>query len=315
MYKIGIDIGGTNVKAAIIDVSGNIVKKSSIKTDIQNPYTKTVSDIAEQIKQLLSDCAVGISNVSGIGMGVPGSINSDLGIVCYSNNIGWDNVPLGAELKKYFNLPIKLSNDANVAALGEATFGAGKKYRNVIMLTLGTGVGGGIIIDKKLYEGNEGKGAELGHVTLVLGGEQCTCGRKGCIEAYCSATALVRDTKRKMHDNLVSTMWDAVNGDIDNTSARTAFDCAKTGDTAAQEVVDHYIAMLSESIMNYCNIFRPDAIVLGGGVSAERTYLTDRIKAYCQPRYYGFKGTPEVEIATAELGNDAGVIGAACLIQ
>ena len=201
-----------------------------------------------------------------------------------------------------------------MAALGEGIFGAAKGYENVVMFTLGTGVGGGIIIDKKLYEGNESKGAELGHAVLVLGGEECTCGRKGCIEAYCSASALIRDTKRAMLADTDSKMWEYANNDINNVNGRTAFAMARENDESALKVVNDYIMYLSESIMNYCNIFRPEAFVLGGGICGEGKFLIDRIVKYCEERHYGYQGTPAVKILTATLGNDAGIIGAAALL-
>ena len=182
------------------------------------------------------------------------------------------------------------------------------------MFTLGTGVGGGIIIDKKLYEGNESKGAELGHAVLVLGGEECTCGRKGCIEAYCSASALIRDTKRAMLADTESKMWEYANNDINNVNGRTAFAMARENDESAMKVVENYVMYLSESIMNYCNIFRPEAFVLGGGICGEGKFLIDKVVAYCEKRHYGYQGTPAVKIITATLGNDAGIIGAAALL-
>jgi glucokinase len=183
------------------------------------------------------------------------------------------------------------------------------------MFTLGTGVGGGIVIDKKLFEGGRSFGAELGHTTLVLDGVPCNCGRSGCIESYISATALIKQTKAAMLKNKNSLMWEFTNGDIDKVDGRTAFECAKKGDKAAITVRDKYVRYLSESIINMLNIFRPDAFILGGGVSAQGKYLTDLVQDYCEKKNYGYLSAPRTEIITAELGNDAGIIGAAALVN
>lgn len=310
---IGVDIGGTTVKAGLVDDNGKILAKTVIETG-KTPE-EVIAGIGKQLIDMLADNSLTVKDIVGIGIGCPGAVTGKTGTVEYSNNLGWGRVELVKGLKAYVDTEYRISNDANVATLAEAMYGAAKGYNDVIMFTLGTGVGGGIVIDKKLYEGNESKGAELGHCLLVLGGEECTCGRKGCIEAYCSATALIRDTKRAMLADLESKMWDYTNNDINNANGRTAFAMAKEGDASAIKVVDNYIAYLSESIMSYCNIFRPEAFVLGGGICGEGRFLTDKIKSYCEERFYGFRGTPKVEILTATLGNDAGIIGAAALIK
>ncbi len=313
MYRIGIDLGGTNVKAGIVDENGNIIIKSKIKSRIERPYVEVIDDMAAQAKKLCEDAGIPLEQIQSVGVGCPGAITADTGMIDFSNNLHWYDVPMGQMMKERLGLPVKISNDANVAALGEAMYGAGKKYSDIIMLTLGTGVGGGIVINKKLYEGNQSKGAELGHAVIVPGGEQCTCGRKGCIEAYCSATALIRDTKRAMEVDKDSLMWEFVGGNIDAVDGRTAFECEKQGDASAKKVVDNYIFYLSEAIMNYCNIFRPHAVVLGGGVCAQGSNLIDRIVAICEAGAYGYPGTPKVDIVIAERENDAGLLGAAAL--
>ena len=182
------------------------------------------------------------------------------------------------------------------------------------MLTLDTGVGGGIVLDNKLYEGGFSKGAELGHMVIQIGGEPCNCGRRGCLEAYASATALMRMTKRAMEEDKQSSMWEFVDGDIEKVSGRTAFECSKKGDKSAVKVVDEFVMYLSHGIMNLTNIFRPDAFIIGGGVSAQGAYLTDKLTAYCEKFYFGYKNSPKPKIITATLGNDAGIIGAAALV-
>ena len=208
--------------------------------------------------------------------------------------------------------PIRLTNDANAAALGEAKFGAGKSYETVIMLTLGTGVGGGIIINGKLYEGNQGKGGELGHVVVQVDGEQCSCGRKGCLEAYASATALIRETKKAMYGNKRSLMWQ-ISPEIELVGGKVVFEAAAKGDKSANEVLNNYIKYLGEGILNYCNIFRPNVVVLSGGIANAGAALFDPLNKYIEERFYGYKATPEVKVVPAELGYDSGKIGAAAL--
>lgn len=313
MKRIGVDIGGMSIKIGIVNENGEIEKKSVIKTE--DTFQKVVDSLSEAILKLLSENNLSVKDILGIGIGCPGSVSVKTGVIEFSGNLNWTKAPLVDELKKKIDTKYRLVNDANAAAYGEAIYGVAKGYENVIMFTLGTGVGGGIIINKKLYEGNEDKAGEVGHTLLVMNGKQCTCGRKGCIEAYISASALIRDTKEAMLADKDTKMWQHAQNNLDNVNGRTAFDMAKQGDKTAQKVVDDYIMYLSEAIMDYLNIFRPQAFVIGGGISNEKSYLTDRIKAYCEPRFYGFKGTPKTEILTATLGNDAGIIGAAALIN
>ncbi|MBR2449633.1 MAG: ROK family glucokinase [Clostridia bacterium] len=313
MYAVGVDIGGMSIKVGIVSDKGKIIAENRVKT--AKTAEQCIKNMVEQINSLFKENNLTINEISGIGIGCPGAVTSQTGVVDFLPNLGWENVPLADELRKSFNTTIKISNDANVAALGEAIYGAAKNYNTSIMFTLGTGVGGGMIIDKKLFEGGFSRGAELGHITLFLDGEPCTCGRRGCIECYTSATALIKQTKNAMLKNKASTMWEFVDGDIDKVDGRTAFECSKTGDKTAIEVVDTYVYYLSESVLNMLNIFRPDAFILGGGISAQGNYLTDKIKAYCEKFDYGYKRAPRTEIICATLGNAAGIIGAAALVN
>ena len=312
MFAIGIDVGGMSVKTGLVDGNGTIISKNRRVT--ADTAEKLVFNAAEQIKELINENSIDEKDLKGIGIGCPGIIDSKKGVVKASCNLPFVNFPLVKEFKKYFSVPVKISNDANVAALGETFFGCASRYNDSVMFTLGTGVGGGIVINKKIYEGGSSMGAELGHVTLVAGGELCNCGRKGCIESYCSATALIKQTKTKMLENKESIMWDYAGGDIEKVDGKTAFECSKKGDSAAIEVVNAYVAYLSEAVMSMLNIFRPQALILGGGVSAQGKYRTDKIAAYCERYNYGYFGTPVPEMLTATLGNDAGIIGAAALV-
>lgn len=313
MYAIGVDIGGMSIKVGLVSDEGKIVDESCVKT--AKTARECIANMVEQISGLLKQNGLTVNDIVGIGVGCPGAVTGETGMVVFLPNLGWDSVPLAAELKKSFDTTVKISNDANVAALAEAIYGAAKNYNTSIMFTLGTGVGGGMIINKKLFEGGFSRGAELGHITLFLDGEPCTCGRQGCIECYTSATALIKQTKKAMLEDKNSAMWDFVNGDIEKVDGRTAFECSKKGDKTANKVVDTYVYYLSESVLNMLNIFRPDAFILGGGISAQGEYLTDKIKAYCEKFDYGYKRAPRTDIICASLGNDAGIIGAAALVQ
>lgn len=313
MYTIGIDIGGMSIKFGIVDKNGEIFIQSRVKT--AKSAIDGVNDIINEIKRLLLENNLSVSDINGIGIGCPGAVDSEKGIMDVLPNLGWESVAIADILKEHFDLPVKISNDANVAALGEAIYGVAKDYNDCVMFTLGTGVGGGIIINKKLVEGGWSRGAELGHVTLVLDGEQCTCGRKGCIERYVSATALIEQTKKAMIADKASKMWEFVQGDIEKVDGKTAFECSKLGDKSAEKVRDTYVMYLAESMMSMFNIFRPEAFILGGGVSAQGEYLIERLKKYCEKYSYGYHHAPKTEILEAKLGNNAGIIGAAALFS
>ncbi len=315
MAIIGIDIGGMSIKLGIISKNGEVLDKTNFPVDYKKYNSEEViSMMSEYIVKLLEKNNFKVSDLEGIGIGCPGAINTPKGTVDYANNLGWVNVPLTDKLNAIFKVPVYVSNDANVAALGEAIYGAGKNYATSIMITLGTGVGGGIVIDHHLFEGHEGKGAELGHMVIRTNGEQCSCGRKGCFEAYASATALIKQTKEAMKKNPNSKMWELVKSNIDNTNGKTAFEAMKLGDKSAKEVVDQYIYYLGEGLLNICNIFRPEAILLGGGVSAQKEFLTKPLVDYLEEHFYGYKQSPKVDILIATLGNDAGIVGAATLV-
>ncbi|MCB9498931.1 MAG: ROK family protein [Erysipelotrichaceae bacterium] len=309
---IGIDVGGMSIKGGIVTTNGKILYKSSKKTDAKLGMGTFLKDIKTLILELLENAKKLKTSVKAIGFGIPGVVNTKKGTIDFATNLYMENVPI-AEYLKDLKLPVYLSNDANVACLGEAKFGAAKGYKNVVLLTLGTGIGGGLILDGKLFEGNEGKGAELGHAVIVTDGISCSCGRKGCFERYASASALLKYTKEEMLNNKQSMMWDFAKGDIENVDGLTSFECAKKGDMSANFVVDKYIKYLGEGVLNYCNIFRPEIILLGGGVSNQGSYLIDKVTKYCADRNYGYKGTPKVIIDCASLKNDAGIVGAAAL--
>ena len=311
-YYIGIDLGGTFIKGGIVDDLGNILISDKVPTESENGAGRVALNISNLCKALLEQVNMTASDIVGIGMGVPGMIDSAKGEVVYSNNLGWEHFFISEEVEKQTGLPVKIANDANVAALGETKFGCGKDYNNTVMLTLGTGVGSGIIINGKLFEGNRSAGAELGHSVIVAGGEQCTCGRKGCLEAYASATALIRDTKRAMLADRQSKMWEI--GSIENVTGKTAFDYKDT-DESAKSIVDGYIEKLGVGITNIANEFRPEAVILGGGVCTQGDNLTKPLQDYVNKEIFAREKGPQVKILTASLGNRAGILGAVALLM
>ena len=311
-YYIGIDLGGTFIKGGIVDDEGNIITRDKVPTESEKGASGVVANIVALCRMLLDKVNMTADDVVGIGMGVPGMIDSENGLVVYSNNLAWEDFSISREVEASLGLPVKIANDANVAALGEARFGCGKDYKTSVMLTLGTGVGGGIVIDGKLYEGNRSAGAELGHAVIIAGGEQCTCGRRGCLEAYASATALIRDTKRAMEAHPESKMWEI--GSIDAVTGKTPFDYRDT-DAVAREVVDTYIERLGAGIANLANELRPEIMILGGGVCSEGAALTDPLQAILDREIFAGTRGPAVKIVTATLENDAGLLGAAALFM
>lgn len=312
MLAIGIDIGGTSIKGAAITDEGKVLDVFSMPVVKGEKQEITVAKLIDVTNQYLREHNYSKENVAGIGIGVPGAIDSTRGICSSSGNLGWENLPIAKMIEEGTGLPVRITNDANAAALGEAKFGSGKLYKDSLMITLGTGVGGGIVCNGKLIEGNEGKGAELGHMIIELNGRPCTCGRRGCFEAYASATALISDTKVAMDKNPDSKMHElaAKYGGVDG---RVSFEAAKLGDEAALEVIDQYVFYLCEGLLNYCNIFRPEVIILSGGIANAGDILFDKVNKYMKEHNYGFKNTPAVKVICSELGYDSGKIGAAAL--
>jgi glucokinase len=310
-YYVGIDLGGTFIKGGIVDETGDIVYSDKVPTESEKGGDRVAMNIAVLADTLMKTMKLTKDDVVGLGMGVPGMIDSKAGNVIFSGNLKWKDFPIAEKVSTLTGgLKVKIANDANVAALGEAKFGAAKGKENVVLLTLGTGVGGGIVAEGQLLEGNKSAGAELGHAVIVAGGEQCTCGRKGCLEAYASATALIRDTKRAMEAHKDSKMWEI--GSLDKVTGKVAFDFKDT-DPYAKEVVDNYIEKLACGITNVANIFRPQTVLLGGGVCAQGEVLTKPLQALLDKEIFAGDLGPQVEIRIAELENSAGILGAAAL--
>lgn len=314
MYRIGIDLGGTNIKAGIVDENNNIVIEESVPTLVERGADLVIKDMAELVLNIIEKTGIDRSEIRGVGIGSPGTVDAMHGVVLYSNNFNWDNIALVDSIKAYLNMPIFISNDANCAALGEVKAGAAKECKNAILLTLGTGVGGGIVIDGKIFEGGNPGGAELGHTLLMKNGEPCSCGRKGCLEAYASATALIRDTKRAALSNKESLLYLKFKENLEGINGKTAFDMAEMGDITAKEVVNNYIEYLGDGIVNMVNIFRPEKVLLSGGVCNQGKKLTDPINVYISKYCFAGEKAFIPKVSAATLGNSAGIIGAAALL-
>lgn len=314
MYSIGIDLGGTNIAAGLVSEDFKIISKASVETRAERDADEIVKDMAAVCRKLCDDNGLTAADIESVGIATPGTADPDRGVVVYANNLPFRSYPLRDKLKALFPVSkVLMANDANAAAYGEAVAGAGKGKKDFVMITLGTGVGGGIIADGKLYSGFNFAGGELGHMVIVHNGVQCSCGRKGCWEAYSSATALIRMTKEKMEECKDSAMWDYVDGDISKVNGRTSFDCMRKGDKAAKEVVDTYMSYLATGTANIINIFQPSVLAFGGGISNEKDNLLKPLSELVVKETYGMDGNARTELKIAELRNDAGIIGAAAL--
>ena len=313
MYKLGIDLGGTNIVAGVVDDKYNIVATAKRKTNLPRPAEQIVDDLVSVTFEAIENAGLTPDDIDGYGIGTPGSVESETGNVPYSNNLEFYDLPLGKILEEKTGKKFYIENDANAAAYGEYIAGAGRGTKNFIAITLGTGVGGGIIIDGKIYSGSNGAGGELGHTVIQMGGPPCTCGRFGCWETYASATALVRQTKQAMMRYKNSRMWEICDGNIENVSGVTAFKAKRLGDRVGTMVVDEYIRYVAVGIANVLDIFQPDMICIGGGISKEGEYLTDPINEYVDGENYARHMNFKTVIKTADIGNNAGIIGAAYL--
>lgn len=308
MYRIGIDLGGTNIAVGVVDDSHAIVSRVSVPTMASRPAAEVVRDMGGAVEQVLARAGASVADCRSMGVGSPGTCNSADGVVERAYNLGWDHVPVCRMLEQRFGIPCRLSNDANCAALAEQVAGAAVGHDNVVLVTLGTGVGGGIIIGGRIYDGMRGAGAELGHTLLVMDGEPCTCGRRGCWEAYSSATALIRQACQaaaRHPDSLLARLAD-VNG-------KTVFDAADRGDETAQAVVDRYCDYLGAGLVNIVNALAPEVILIGGGISRQGERLLAPVRRYVERNCFGGKDGAVPVIAPAKLGNEAGIIGAAAL--
>jgi len=308
MYYVGIDLGGTNIAAGLVSEDAKILANMSIPTRAERSWQEIVADMADLSKKVIEKAGVDIKDVKGVGIGCPGSIDNENGICAYSNNLKMEHANIKEEFQKHLNLPVNLENDANAAALGEYEVN-GQGAKSYVFITLGTGIGGGVILNGKIFRGFNGAGAELGHTVVVSDGEACTCGRKGCWEAYGSVTALIRQTKVAMEKNPDSMMHELAEKE-GKVSGKTSFDAAHAGDKAALEVVNQYFKYVAEGITNMVNVFQPEKIVIGGSISKQGDYLLKPIAEFVAKNDYN-RYMPKAKVEIATLFGDAGIIGAA----
>lgn len=307
MFTIGIDLGGTNIAAGLVNEKLEIVNRASVPTDPARNYDKMVADMAGLVDTLVKDAGITLDDVRYVGIGAPGILDNERGIATDNSNLHWENFPLREKLQKYVVKPVFLGNDANVAAWAEYIGGCGKGTTNFLMLTLGTGVGGGIILNGKLHTGSHNIGAEIGHTTFKAGGEKCGCGNHGCIEAYCSATALI-----KMGERAVKNYPDSVIAKADKITAKVIVDAAQAGDELGVKLFEEYTDNLAQVIASMVNFLDPDVIALGGGVANAGEFLLEPVRKKF-PQYVTFSAMQNTRVLKAEMGNDAGIIGAALL--
>jgi glucokinase len=313
MYRVGVDLGGTNIAAGVVDDKLKIIGRGKVKTNIPRPAPEIFRDIKAAVDMAIEDAKINYDDVVSIGIGAPGSVNKATGVIEFANNLEFVNVPAKQLLDKLFHKPVFLDNDANCAALGEAVAGSGNGVKNFVAITLGTGVGSGIIIDGKLVNGVNFAAGEMGHMVICVNGEQCNCGRRGCWERYASATALVSQTKDAMRNNQDSIMWDLVDNNIDTVSGRTAFDAMRKGDLAAKQVVDKYIFYVASGIINIINALQPEIICVGGGIGHEKETILAPLRRHVERERYSIYAEKQTQLVSAALGNDAGIIGSALL--
>lgn len=315
MYRLGIDLGGTNIVAGVVDKKYKIVAKASCKTAVPRPESEICDSMAEVAKKAVEKAKLTMDDIESVGIGVPGAVNPKTGIIEYSANLFFHNWEVVQMMEERLGKKVHIENDANAAALGEYLAGSAKGARNAVAITLGTGVGGGIIIDGKIYSGSNFAGAELGHMVIVKDGKECACGRRGCWETYASATGLINLTKQKILSEKLefSYMLKLCDGDINKVNGRTAFDAMRDGDPTATAVVEEYISYLSCGLVNIINIFQPDVLCIGGGISNEGENLLGPVRSYVERERYTKHNDKQTVICKCTLGNDAGIIGAAYL--
>lgn len=312
MVYVGIDLGGTNIKAGVVDEQGNILCKGDIQTKVERGHEAVIEDMAKLALRVIEKGGFTLNDVHSIGIGVPGILDIETGIVPFCTNLGWHDVPLRDLMHKYIDKPVFADNDATVAGLAESVAGISKGAKNSVFLTLGTGVGGGIVIDGKIYSGSHGVGSELGHTIIELDGELCTCGNRGCWERYASASALARMGREAAKGNELSALYRHVEGNLERISAKMVIDYAKQGDQMASEVFRRYAYHLAVGIISIINSLDPEIIALGGGVSAAGEFLAEAVREEVDKLIF-YKSMPHARIEIATLGNDAGIIGAAML--
>lgn len=312
MYRIGIDLGGTNIVVGLVEQDFRIVDKCSVKTQVPRSVESMTADMAQMARTLLERNRLLWQDVASVGVGVPGTANPENGHMEDANNLGFDDVPFLPLLAKKIPVPVHFGNDANVAAWGEYLTG-GYQEDSFVMVTVGTGIGGGIILGGSLWPGINGAAAEFGHMTIDHDGVPCNCGRRGCFEAMASANALITQAREQMRKHPESLLWSLCGGNAAKVEAKTVFDGAAAGDETARELLDVYITYLAEGITNIINVFQPAVLCVGGGVSRAGEVLLRPLREEVARRVYSRNSKRNTRIELAKLDNDAGILGAALL--
>lgn len=312
MNYLGIDLGGTNIATAVVDEHGAILGRASLPTPKGGEPSAVADQMAQAARAAVEAAGLREEEIASVGVGSPGAIDPEAGLIKYWNNLDFHDVPLADLLEQRLGREIYLENDANAAALGEYAAGAGKGSTSMVAITLGTGVGGGAVLGGKLYTGFNYAGMEVGHFVIVCGGQPCTCGRNGCFEAYCSATALIRSTRQAMQAAPDSKLWQLA-GDLEKVNGRMPFDAAQMGDATAKKVVEEFVTYLGCGVASLVNIFQPEVFCIGGGLSAQGENLLAPVREILNREDYARTNTRRTRLVRATLGNDAGLIGAALL--
>ena len=314
MIYLGIDVGGTDTKIGILDEGANILTEGSTPTGVGNPYQDIVRNMAEYAVKLCTQAGFSISDVAAVGVGVPGVADNASGVVMRCVNMEWWDIPLREELQKHIPKPVVIGNDADLAGLAESICGVSAGTDSSVFITLGTGVGSGLILFGRPWSGCHSTGGELGHIIMQIDGEPCTCGRRGCLERYCSATGLIRIAKEAAIQRHESTLWSVCDNNLEKLDGKMIFDCAKGGDPTAVSVFDRYIHYLCLALSSIICLLDPQVIVLGGGLSKAGDFLLGAIRERIRG-HLAFPDVPYADIMIATLGANAGFIGAAMLAK
>lgn len=312
MNYVGVDIGGKNIKMGIVDDFGRILSSMSYKTQQERGYDALLLEIIANINVLCEDAGIYTDDISGIGIGVPGICNSRAGLVMSCATLNWKGVELAGDVTNLTGKPCKVCNDANCAALGEQRFGSGRNYKNLVYITLGTGIGSGIIIDGKLFEGLGCAGAEAGHMGICIEGEKCDCGNTGCWETFASAKAFVKQTEEALAQNPDGILAEVCK---EGVSGKSAFIAARRGDRVAEALIKRYIDYVTYGLIGLTNILHPQAFIIGGGIANERATLTLPIKKKLNEYIDNNGFYPYVDVVSAKLGENAEFMGAAALVM
>ena len=313
MYKVGVDLGGTNISVGVTDENWNIIGRGQRPTLAPRAAEALFNDMADAVREAVADAGLTMVDIESVGIGAPGSLDKTKGSIEFSNNLGFHHVPARALLVHRLRCPVYLDNDANCAALGEALAGSGKGVDSFVAITLGTGVGSGIVIGGKIVNGVNDAAGECGHMVIAIDGAPCNCGRNGCWEAYASATALIAQTKAAMLLHPESKCWALAGGDIEAVNGRVAFDAWRAGDPVGTQLVENYMHYLAVGLGNLINALQPDMICVGGGIGHEGENLLAPLRELIKAERYTRYAEKQTELVSAKLGNDAGIVGAAAL--